>query len=84
VDDAHHVITGACADFADKRDSQCLAQILELTEGNLSEHDIELGEILADGGYSSGEALAYLDAKGIRMDTQLWTVQTRTSRLYLL
>jgi hypothetical protein len=65
VDDAHHVITGACADFADKRDSQCLAQILELTEGNLSEHDIELGEILADGGYSSGEALAYLDAKGI-------------------
>jgi ribosomal protein S17E len=65
VDGAHHVITGACADFADKRDSQCLAQILELTEGNLSEHDIELGEILADGGYSSGEALAYLDAKGI-------------------
>lgn len=65
VDDAHHVITGACADFADKRDSQCLAQILELTAGNLSEHDIELGEVLADGGYSSGEALAYLDAKGI-------------------
>ena len=65
VDDAHHVITGACADFADKRDSQCLAQILEQTEGNLSEHDIELGEILADGGYSSGEALAYLDAKGV-------------------
>jgi hypothetical protein len=24
VDDAHHVITGACSDFADKRDSQCV------------------------------------------------------------
>ena len=27
VDDAHHVITGACSDFADKRDSQCLEQL---------------------------------------------------------
>ena len=35
VDDAHHVITGACSDFADKRDSQCLEQIVELTEENL-------------------------------------------------
>lgn len=61
VDDAHHVITGACADFADKRDSQCLENILELTKENLQEHQIELGEILADGGYSSGEALKYLD-----------------------
>ena len=34
VDDAHHVITGACSDFADKRDSQCLEQIVELTEEN--------------------------------------------------
>ena len=31
VDDAHHVITGAMADYADKRDSQSLAQILEQT-----------------------------------------------------
>lgn len=65
VDDAHHVITGACSDFADKRDSQCLEQILELTQENLNENDIELGEILADGGYSSGEALAYLHQKNI-------------------
>lgn len=65
VDDAHHVITGACADFADKRDSQCLEQIVELTEENLNENDIELEEILADGGYSSGEALAYLHKKDI-------------------
>ena len=60
VDDAHHVITGACSDFTDKRDSQCLEQIVELTKENLEENDIELEEVLADGGYSSGEALSYL------------------------
>ncbi|WP_333810532.1 IS1182 family transposase [Flavobacterium sp.] len=65
VDDAHHVITGACSDFADKRDSQCLEQIVELTKENLKENEIELEELLADGGYSSGEALAYLHEKNI-------------------
>ena len=65
VDDAHHVITGACADFADKRDSQCIEKIVELTEQNLNHNGIELGELLADGGYSSGEALQYLNQKNI-------------------
>jgi len=65
VDDAHHVITGACSDFADKRDSQCIEKIVELTEGNLQENGIELEELLADGGYSSGEALKYLNQKNI-------------------
>ena len=65
VDDACHVITGACADFADKRDSQCLEQIVELTESNLNENGIKLQELLADAGYSSGEALAYLHQKNI-------------------
>ena len=54
-----------CSDFADKRDSQCLEQIVELTEKNLNENGIELEELLADGGYSSGEALAYLHEKNI-------------------
>lgn len=65
VDDAHHVITGACADFADKRDSQCLENLLELTQANLQENGLETGEVLADAGYSSGESLAWLDRKGI-------------------
>ena len=43
----------------DKRDSQCLEQIVELTE-KPKKNGIELEELLADGGYSSGEALAYL------------------------
>lgn len=65
VDDAHHVITGACADYADKRDSQCLEQILELTKENLKENQIALQEVLADAGYSSAEALQYLDKNNI-------------------
>ena len=65
VDTSHHVITGACADFADKRDSQCLEKICERTIENLRENDLALGELLADTGYSSGAALQYLEAKGI-------------------
>jgi len=65
VDDAHHVITGACSDYADKRDSQCLENILEITKENLNENQIELNEITADTGYSSGEALKYLDENNI-------------------
>ena len=65
VDDAHHVITGACSDFADKRDSQCLANIVELTKENLLENEIQLEELTADTGFSSGEALKYLDENNI-------------------
>ena len=65
VDDAHHVITAACADFADKRDSQCLEQIVSLSEENLSEHGLQIGEILADAAYSSGESLDFLNQNGI-------------------
>jgi len=65
VDTSRHVITGACADFADKRDSQCLEKICEHTLENLQENELTMGELLADTGYSSGSALQYLDKKGI-------------------
>ena len=39
------MITGACSDFADKRDSQCLEQIVELTEEKPKENGIELEEL---------------------------------------
>ena len=42
-----------------------MEQIVELIEENLKDNDIELEELLADGGYSSGEALAYLHEKNI-------------------
>ncbi len=65
VDDARHVITGAMADHADKRDSQSLPAILNQTINNLQEENIEVEQIAADTGYSSGESLQYLEEKNI-------------------
>ena len=65
VDTKNHVITGATADFADKRDSQCLKKITEQMSDNLNDNNIVLNELLADTGYSSGEALQYLEEKQI-------------------
>lgn len=59
VDDSHHVITGAMADFADKGDSQCLPDILGQTIENLKENEILIDQIVADTGYSSVEALQF-------------------------
>jgi len=60
VDTKGHVITNITADFSDKRDSQSLPKAVEQTKENLKENNLELKEILADTGYSSGTALKYL------------------------
>ena len=65
VDDAHHLITAACASSAGNRDSQNLSQIVDQAVENLRHHHIETVQIAADAGYSSGEALKYLEEKGI-------------------
>jgi hypothetical protein len=69
VDTSHHVITGAMADFTDKRDSQCLEKLCELTADNLRKNEIDMGEVIADTGYSSGAALQYLEEKEINTST---------------
>ncbi|GAB2803173.1 IS1182 family transposase [Rhabdobacter roseus] len=65
VDDAHHVITGACASTAGSRDSENLPQILDQTLENLQGVKLTLDQITADAGYSSGKALRYCQEKGI-------------------
>jgi len=65
VDTAHHVITQIQSDYADKRDSQCLPSLLENTISNLKQEGLEVEEVLADAGYSSGEALQALEDKNI-------------------
>lgn len=60
VDTAHHVITHIQAFHADKGDSQCLAEILTNTIENLKENALEIKEVIADTGYSSGPALQAL------------------------
>jgi len=65
VDTAHHVITHIQADHADKRDSQCLPSMVSNTIDNLSEHNLQIEEVYADAGYSSGEALQSLEDNNI-------------------
>jgi transposase len=65
VDTKHHVITNIMADFSDKRDSQSLAAAVEQTKENLENNNLKLEEVLADTGYSSGEALRYLSENNI-------------------
>lgn len=57
VDTAHHVITNIEAHYADKRDSECLDEIIEHTLDNLSTQGMAVTEILADTNYSSADAL---------------------------
>lgn len=65
VDDAHHVITGACASTAGSKDSAILHEILEQTRENFEDNHLIIDQIIADAGYSSGEALKYLNNQNI-------------------
>jgi hypothetical protein len=66
VDTENHVICGAAADFADKRDSETIEKIIGQTIENLKENDLQIEEVLADTGYSSGESYKYLEAQHIK------------------
>ena len=57
VDMDSHVITNVEAHLADRRDSESLPQVLSNTINNLQEHGLDVDEIAADTGYSSGKAL---------------------------
>jgi hypothetical protein len=65
VDTAHHVITQIQTDHADKKDSQCLPSLLNNTISNLKEEGLQIEEVFADAGYSSGEALKALEENTI-------------------
>lgn len=57
VDIGSHIITNVEAHYADRRDSECLSQVLRNTLNNLNEQELSVEEIVADTGYSSGKAL---------------------------
>ena len=65
VDTASHVITNMEAHSADKRDSECLAEVAANTLSNLQPEGLIVEELLADTNYSSGAALEYLEDKNI-------------------
>lgn len=57
VDMSSHVITNIEAHYADRRDSECLPQVLTNTISNLHQQGLTVEEIAADAGYSSTKAL---------------------------
>lgn len=57
VDMSSHVITNIEAHLADRRDSECLSQVLANTINNLQQRDLQVEEIACDAGYSSSKAL---------------------------
>jgi len=65
VDTASHMITHVQAFTADQRDSQCLTSVLTNLNQTLKENDLHLEEVVADTGYSSGEALKALEENNI-------------------
>lgn len=65
VDDSSHVITGANADFADKRDSECFSHLLSQTIVNLNQHQITIEQVTADTGFSSGPVLNFCNDHNI-------------------
>lgn len=65
VDTEHHVITHIEAFHADKKDSQCLPQIIDGLKENLNPEGLIIEQVLADTGYSSGTALKALEQHNI-------------------
>lgn len=63
VDTESHVITHVEAFHSDKKDSQCLEKVVAKVQRNLRENNLIVEEILADGNYSSSEALYALHKK---------------------
>ncbi len=65
VDTENHVICGAMAELADKRDAETTAKIVGQTIENLQESQLNVEEVLADTNYSSGESYKFLEQQNI-------------------
>lgn len=66
VDTAHHVITDIRAYHADGKDNQQLQDITKRLKLRLWRNGLQIENILADTGYSSGENYAFLEQVGIK------------------
>jgi hypothetical protein len=65
VDTAKRIISHVQADFADGRDSQYLPAITLRLQRRLLDNELNLQELLADGGYSNGSNYAFLEQRQI-------------------
>jgi hypothetical protein len=65
VDSAEGVISHIQADFADKRDSQCLPSIANGLQARLKDNKLLMANLLADTGYANGYNYSLLEQKGV-------------------
>ncbi|MBS0635539.1 MAG: IS1182 family transposase [Verrucomicrobia bacterium] len=65
VDTASHAITHIQAFTADKKDYQCLPEVIENVIENLKENELIVEEVVADTGFSNGKTLRTLKEKKI-------------------
>jgi len=65
VDSSHHVITHIGAYHADKKDNQDLIDVVKKTKIRLWREGLQIENIFADTGYSSGENYAFLEQQGL-------------------
>lgn len=65
VDTLNHVISHIHADFANKKDNQCLKYMIEKMRWRFKSLNIDWNYLAADTGYSSGENYAYLEQRSI-------------------
>ncbi len=66
VDTGHHVITHIHADFANKKDNQCLQSMTLKLNDRLNNLGLIWENMVADTGYSSGENYAFLEQLGLK------------------
>jgi transposase len=65
VDTSYHVITHIRANYADKKDSMYLIDLVRQTRGRLKKNGLRMDTLLADAGYSNGENYKYLEGRNI-------------------
>ena len=65
VDSAEGVISHIQADFANKRDSQCLPSIVTGLQSRLKDNELVIASLLADTNYANGYNYALLEQKSI-------------------
>lgn len=58
VDSQHGVVTAAMGDYGNRKDPQSFPELLAKARKNLGKFDLSIKEVLADGGYTSGENIS--------------------------
>ena len=65
VDSQHGVVTAAMGDFGSRKDPQSFPELLAKARENLNKFDRQIKELLADGGYTTGDNISLCEQAGI-------------------